>query len=91
MPLVDLGDIRLHYTLDGPADAPVLVLAHGLGLALDMWDAQMPEFRRRSRVLRYDARGHGLSSIPAHDAAIDELAANRDADLRNLQCRHAAA
>ena len=29
-----------------------------------MWDAQIPELARHYRVLRYDTRGHGRSSLP---------------------------
>ncbi|WP_419150117.1 alpha/beta fold hydrolase [Pseudomonas aeruginosa] len=29
-----------------------------------MWDAQLPALTRHFRVLRYDARGHGASSVP---------------------------
>ncbi|EJM95745.1 hypothetical protein PMI40_04865, partial [Herbaspirillum sp. YR522] len=28
---------HLHYTLEGPADAPVLVLSNSLGTRLSMW------------------------------------------------------
>ena len=77
MPLARLDAIDLHYTLDGAAGAPVLVLAHGLGLAAGMWDAQIATFATRFRVLRYDARGHGASSVPSADSTIDDL--GRDA------------
>jgi 3-oxoadipate enol-lactonase len=49
------------YHLDGPAGAPVLVVANSLGSTAAMWEAQMPELLRRFRVLRYDLRGHGAS------------------------------
>ena len=64
MPFANLRAVRLHYELAGPDDAPVLVLSNSLGANLTMWDAQVPEFSRRYRVLRYDTRGHGESSLP---------------------------
>lgn len=73
MPIARLDLIDLHYTLDGPPGAPVLVLAHGLGLALGMWDAQMPVLTAPFRVLRYDARGHGASSVPTGPSSIEDL------------------
>jgi 3-oxoadipate enol-lactonase len=73
MPTVHLDDIRLHYRLDGPAAAPVLVLSNALGLDLHMWDAQMVALGARFRVLRYDTRGHGRSAIPDGPSTIDRL------------------
>lgn len=69
-----LGDgTRLAWRLDGPLDAPVLVLSHALGTRLEMWDAQVEDFGRRFRVLRYDARGHGESDVPPGAYSLDRL------------------
>jgi len=57
--------IRLHYQIDGPAGAPVLVLSNSLGTSLDMWSPQLAAFGQHYRVLRYDTRGHGGSDAPA--------------------------
>ena len=53
------------YRLEGPAEAPVLVLANSLGTSAAMWDQQMPAFSPRFRVLRYEHRGHGGRLAPA--------------------------
>ncbi len=63
MPAVQLADGELHYLLEGPTDAPVLVLSNSLGTDLHMWDVQMPAFTEHFRVLRYDTRGHGQSLV----------------------------
>jgi 3-oxoadipate enol-lactonase len=42
-----------------------LVLLHGFGLDLTMWDLQIGQLSERYRVLRYDLRGFGRSSLPA--------------------------
>lgn len=52
---------RCHYQLEGPAGAPVLVLAHALGATLEMWAPQVNDLGERYRLLRYDIRGQGLS------------------------------
>ena len=54
----------LHYKLEGPEGAPLLVFSNALGAELGMWDAQAAEFGKKFRVLRYDNRGHGGSSAP---------------------------
>ncbi|MFJ4143092.1 3-oxoadipate enol-lactonase [Pseudomonas sp. NPDC089734] len=63
MSAVQLAEGELNYLLEGPADAPVLVLSNSLGTDLHMWDTQMPAFTRHFRVLRYDTRGHGRSQV----------------------------
>ena len=64
---------RLAYEVTGPADAPPLVLSNSLGTDRSLWDAQMPAFAERFRVLRYDARGHGASGVPEGDYDIERL------------------
>ena len=63
----------LNYRLEGPEDAPVLVLSNSLGTALEMWDEQAEALRERFRLLRYDTRGHGGSSTPPGPYAIEDL------------------
>jgi 3-oxoadipate enol-lactonase len=74
MPFAELRDLRLHYELSGRSDAPVLVLSNPLGTNLSMWDAQMPGFNEHFRVLRYDTRGFGQSSVTPGPYKIDQLA-----------------
>jgi 3-oxoadipate enol-lactonase len=64
MDFVKLGNCAIHYQVDGPAAAPVLLLLHSLGADASMWEPQMRGFAGRYRVIRYDVRGHG-SSAPA--------------------------
>jgi 3-oxoadipate enol-lactonase len=47
--------------LEGPAEAPVVVLSSSLGTTLAMWDPQVPALSVHFRVLRYDHPGHGRS------------------------------
>ena len=57
------------FELTGPADAPVIVLIHGLGLCRRLWDAHLPAFARY-RVLNYDLFGHGESAPPPQTASL---------------------
>jgi 3-oxoadipate enol-lactonase len=66
------------HRLDGPAGdaagaASVVVLSNSLGSTLDMWRPQVPALTERFRVLRYDHRGHGGSSVPPGPYAIADL------------------
>lgn len=73
MAFAELKAARIHYELTGAAGAPVVVLSNSLGTNFSMWNVQMPEFTKRFRVLRYDQRGHGKSSVPAGPYAMEEL------------------
>src|SRR3984957_15484717 len=48
---------RLAYQVTG--DGPAVVLVHGFGLDLRMWDPQVEPLAARFRVVRYDCRGFG--------------------------------
>ena len=65
MPLLKLAKHQLHYQVDGPSSAPVLVLSNSLGTTLQMWQLQLAALSRRYRVVRYDSRGHGASTATA--------------------------
>ncbi|MER5969178.1 4-carboxymuconolactone decarboxylase [Streptomyces sp. NPDC002055] len=73
----------LQHRIDGPQDAPVLVLGPALGTTWHMWDRQVPELTRHWRVLRYDLPGHG--GAPAYPApAVTDLADRLLATLDEL-------
>jgi 3-oxoadipate enol-lactonase len=72
MPFIHLADGDLHYQLDGPQGAPVLVLSNSLGTDLHMWDAQIPAFIGYFQVLRYDTRGHGQSLVTQGPYTIEQ-------------------
>ena len=63
----------VHHRLDGSPDTPVLLLSHGLGTSLELWDTNLPSWTPRFRVLRYDQRGHGRSPIPDSGSTVDDL------------------
>ena len=73
MPTMKLADASLNYRFDGAEGLPVLVLSNSLGTSLGMWDEQIPAFARHFRVLRYDTRGHGESSISPVPYSIEQL------------------
>jgi 3-oxoadipate enol-lactonase len=72
------GDgVRLAYRLDGDPEKPTLLLSNSIGTDLHMWDGQVPALTEHYRLLRYDARGHGRSDVPAGPYPLDRL--GRDA------------
>jgi len=81
---------RIAWRIDGPQDAPVLVLSNSLGTAMAMWDGQVSPLAGRFRLLRYDTRGHGASTVAPGDYSLDRL--GRDVvellDDRGIETAH---
>lgn len=69
---VDDGCI-IHVELDGPEGAPVLMLSNSLGTNLHMWDEQIGPLTRNFRLVRYDRRGHGQSSVAKGPYTMERL------------------
>ena len=82
--MITANGVSMNYTLEGPADAPVLTLSHSLAADLTMWDPQMPALAARYRVLRYDTRGHGDTDAPAGPYSLGQLAEDARALLAAL-------
>jgi 3-oxoadipate enol-lactonase len=75
--IVESSGARISYTVDGPPERPVLLFINSIGTTRDLWLPQVPALVGTYRVIRYDARGHGASSVPAGDYSIAQL--GRDA------------
>jgi 3-oxoadipate enol-lactonase len=84
--------VALHHQVEGPADAPALVLLNSLGTDLRMWDAQAAALRGEFRIVRCDARGHGDSPYTAAPWTLADLGADvtRLLDLLGIEEAHVA-
>jgi pimeloyl-ACP methyl ester carboxylesterase len=60
---VNVGKAKIYYEEMG--EGMPFVMIHGGLLDRSMWDAQFSAFAPSHRVVRYDARGHGLSRAPS--------------------------
>ncbi len=69
-----IGELAFEYEIDGPEGAPVLMLHHSLATSRLMWEELNIALAQYYRVLRYDARGHGLSDAPAGPYTFQQLA-----------------
>jgi 3-oxoadipate enol-lactonase len=74
MAFVEKDGDKIHYALTGAASAPVVVFSNSLGANFSMWDSQAAELEKKYRVLRYDTRGHGQSSVTPGPYSIEQLA-----------------
>lgn len=73
MPTMTRDGVTIYYNIEGPAEAPVLLMSNSLGTSLEMWDPQAHALSDEFRVLRYDTRGHGRSSVPPGPYSIAQL------------------
>ena len=69
-----------HFRVDGPTGGsgsirPPLVLVHGVGLDLHMWDLVVDTLAVERQVVRYDLLGHGRSADPPGQRSLDDLVA----------------
>lgn len=90
MPMLERPDARLFYTVTDLTppwveNPPTIILHHGLGTTADTWAQWLPLLAPRYRIVTYDMRGCGRSSIPeagypwSYDLLIDDLMAVADA------------
>lgn len=62
---ITINNITLHYKLDGFAKGTPIVFINSLGSDLRIWDDVAARLQHQHRIVRYDKRGHGLSSCPS--------------------------
>ena len=89
MPFMETVTVRLHYQIEGRKDAPWLILSNSLGTDLDMWMPQVPALMERYRLLRYDTRGHGQSSVTPGPYSIEQLSGDVTALMDHLNIERA--
>jgi NAD(P)-dependent dehydrogenase (short-subunit alcohol dehydrogenase family)/pimeloyl-ACP methyl ester carboxylesterase len=56
--------VRIAVYEDGNREGPTVVLVHGWPDSHVLWDGVVPRLTERFRVIRYDNRGVGMSSVP---------------------------
>jgi 3-oxoadipate enol-lactonase len=73
MEMIKVGEVKLHYRIEGDPEGKPIVFANSLGTDFRLWDKIIPLLPKGLRILRFDARGHGLSSCPAGDYTMTQL------------------
>jgi pimeloyl-ACP methyl ester carboxylesterase len=87
---LSLDDGDLHVCLDGPPDAPALLLIHGSASSARSWDQMVPLLTGTHRVIRIDLLGHGRSAKPDDRSYATPDQARRVGEaLDRLGVRHA--
>ncbi len=80
---------EMAYQIDGPDKGPVVLLSNSLMSNYSMWDWTVPALTDRYRVIRYDTRGHGASSVTPGPYSIEMLADDVAGLLQALDVKQA--
>jgi pimeloyl-ACP methyl ester carboxylesterase len=84
-----LDGSRIHYKSYGKGDEAI-VLVHGWGGSLDVWNEHIPHLRRtRSRALSISLPGHGESDKPQTVYSMDFYARAVEAVMRDAKVKRA--
>jgi 3-oxoadipate enol-lactonase len=90
MPSVSTSGATISYDVHGAVDAPALLFLNSIGSTRALWDRQRRAFEGAYRVICYDARGHGRSSVPPGPYSIAQLAGDALAilDAESIAAAH---
>lgn len=80
-------NINIHYTDTGKGTA--VVLLHGFLENRTMWDAHVPEFGKKYRVITIDLLGHGQTGCLGYIHKMEDMADAVHAVLHELRIRKA--
>ncbi|MDD2307062.1 MAG: alpha/beta fold hydrolase [Prolixibacteraceae bacterium] len=61
----------INYMDEGPDHAPVIIFIHGFPFNKSMWNKQVEILIENYRIIAYDVRGHGSSSIGTDKFSIE--------------------
>jgi 3-oxoadipate enol-lactonase len=85
MQAVELNGLTLHYQDEG-AGRPV-VFCNSLGTDMRLWDKVVARLPKGLRLVRFDKRGHGLTSAPPAPYAMGALVRDAEALIDHLGLR----
>ncbi len=87
MKIADFGDVQINYREDGDAQGAPVVFANSLGTDYRLWDQVLPLLPAGLRIIRWDKRGHGLSSCPPAPYGMGQLVSDAERLLDRLGVR----
>jgi 3-oxoadipate enol-lactonase len=84
MPTIQSNGCPINVVVEGPENAPALMLSNSLGTTHAMWQPQLEAFKQHFRLVRFDRRGHGGSGVPKGPYTMEVLARDALAVLDGL-------
>ncbi|SMY08438.1 3-oxoadipate enol-lactonase [Flavimaricola marinus] len=88
---VQSSDAEIYARIDGNTDpkAPTVVFANSLGTDHTLWDPILPLMPEGLRLVRFDKRGHGRSSVPTPPYSMGALVSDAEAVCDAVEARDA--
>ena len=90
MKMVNVNGVHLHCADEGNPDGFPVVFSNSLGTDLRLWDRVFDLMPADLRLIRYDTRGHGLSSCPDGPYSVNDLAGDCAGLLERLDVKDCA-
>ncbi len=85
MKIARLNSVDLHWREDGDPDGMAVVFANSLGTDFRLWDKIIPLLPASGlRLIRFDKRGHGLSSCPQPPFSMEALCEDVEEFLQQI-------
>jgi 3-oxoadipate enol-lactonase len=84
MPTIQSNGCPINVVVEGPENAPVLMLSNSLGTTHAMWQPQLDALKQHFRLVRFDRRGQGGSGVPKGPYTMEGLARDALAVLDGL-------
>ncbi|MBF6333799.1 alpha/beta fold hydrolase [Nocardia transvalensis] len=81
IPVTTSDGARLRVHAYGPSEGDVIVLIHGWSCCIEYWNPQINAFSDEYRVVAYDQRGHGESTLGSESFSADQMAGDLSAVL----------
>ena len=72
--IISANGINIRYADEGIKNGPVVMMSHSLSAELGMWEPQVAALKNQFRIIRFDTRGHGGSSVPQGPYTLEMLA-----------------
>ncbi|WP_280155128.1 alpha/beta fold hydrolase [Piscinibacter sp. XHJ-5] len=85
-----MNDKGLAFHVEGPADAPPLVLLHPIATHSEIWRPQTAAWSTAFRLVRIDLPGHGASAVPDKPLTLADYADQVCEVLDELRLERAA-
>jgi len=88
MQMINLNGISVYYADEGDPNGAPIVFSNSLGSDFRLWDQILPLLPKGLRIIRYDMRGHGLTSGPEGDYFMGDLVADAAALMDHLDVKN---